>query len=218
MHIIKTMSYFYNCAKFILHKHIHGYEVGTEPAFDPEGLAAFREKLRGVDTYVEFGSGGSTILAASQVRILVSVESDPVFSRAVAKRLPSTHKNVFLLCPDVGPTAEWGTPVFGRPTPSRIEKWKAYPKAPWPVLGGHIPQLVLIDGRFRSACALETLLNVDRSTTILFDDYFNRDYSVVEQFADVQERHGFMAEFRKRGDFDADKCRPALQAAYADIR
>jgi len=49
--------------------------------------------------------------------------------------------------------------------------------------------LVLVDGRFRVACVLESLLSLSplSETQILLDDYVGRpEYAVVEEYADVK--------------------------------
>jgi len=215
--LAENLSYFYDAARFICHKHVYGYEVNPEPTFEPEALEFFKSVIRETSIYLEYGSGGSTILAARFVKALVSVESDRIFKRAVEKALPPHCIEIHLLSPSIGVTAKWGMPVFQRPTSRRIDRWKRYPKLPWAVLNGRRPETILIDGRLRVACALESLLNVDRNTRILVDDYVGRNYSIIEQFSDLISVHGMMAEFRKRTDFDAPECRKALEHSYSDL-
>ena len=48
---------------------------------------------------------------------------------------------------------------------------------------------MLVDGRFRVACVLESLLSLSplSETKILLDDYVDRpEYAVVEEYADVE--------------------------------
>lgn len=214
--LASKVSYFHRAARFVAHKHLYGYEVGSEPTFDLEGLAFFRSAIRDTSVYLEYGSGGSTVLAAQFVNTLVSVESDPVFRKAVERALPASNAEIHLLSPNIGPVREWGTPVFGRPTTSRIKRWKQYPAAPWPILAGRMPELILVDGRFRIACALESLLHVGRDTSLLVDDYVGRDYSDIARFADLVCLHGRMAEFRKKISFSESDCTHALAFAYSD--
>ncbi|ANW00423.1 hypothetical protein [Bradyrhizobium icense] len=211
-------SYFLDAGLFVAKKHILGYEVGFEPTFQPAGLAIFRSIIEKTSTYLEYGSGGSTIVASRYVNTLVSVESDPVFRRAVEKAMPPTKAELHLLSPYIGVTARWGTPVFGRPTESRIARWQRYPQAPWSILKTKEPNTILIDGRMRVACALESLLHVSSETRLLVDDYVGRNYSAIEEFADLIAIHGVMAEFRKKRSFDQQRCRTALNLSYSDLR
>jgi hypothetical protein len=130
------LEYFCKAAMFVARKHLIGFDVDPIPSFQPEALGFFNTIIPQTKIYIEYGSGGSTIVAAQHVEILISVESDPIFSRAVAARIAKDSKaEIHLLCPNVGITAHWGTPVFGRPTPSRARRWQKYPQAPWHVLG-----------------------------------------------------------------------------------
>jgi hypothetical protein len=216
--LLSKLAYFFDSARFVARKHLFGYEVDPEPTFQPEGLAFFKSIIPNTSVYLEYGSGGSTICAAHYVSTLVSVESDAVFKRAVQKKLPVTRADIHLLSPYIGVTAAWGTPVFGRPTKYRIERWKRYPRAPWPLLGTKIPDTILIDGRMRVACALESLLRIGTQTCLAVDDYAGRNYKAIERFADLISMHGVMAEFRKKSDFDEAGCRNTLEEAYSDLR
>jgi hypothetical protein len=218
MHAFDRARYFLYAAKFNARKYVRGYTIGPEPAFETEGLEFFRSVIPHSKIYLEYGSGGSTILAARSVSKLVSVESDSIFARAVKNALPQSRADIRILSPDIGFTLDWGYPVFERPTPRRIARWKRYPRAPWPALGADVPDTILIDGRARVACALETLLRVPRSSIVIVDDYVGRSYSMIEQFANIISLHGIMAVFRKRQDFDADKCQTMLNLAYHDMR
>lgn len=217
MGVWQRVEHFSKAAIFVVRERLLGCEISRTPALDQEALAAFTAALEKTAVYLEYGSGGSTLTASRVVHKLVSVESDPVFGRAVVNAIPADARaEVAVLRPDIGLTHAWGFPVFGRPTPSRIEKWKTYPKAPWPVLRETVPDTILIDGRFRVACALESLLHVGRDTRMLVDDYLGRNYRNIESFADLVAMHGRMAEFRKSSRFDAAACRSCLETAYAD--
>jgi hypothetical protein len=218
---LSRLKYFYCAARFNLRKHLHGAGsyLSPEPTFDQAGLEFFAVAIRESRVYLEYGSGGSTLMAARFVARLVSVEPDAIFAKAVRAALPETRANIAILTPDIGLTRDWGFPVFDRPTPARIAKWKRLPQAPWKVLSTDVPDLILIDGRMRVACALESLLRVNPATKILIDDYVDvgRNYKPVEQFADLIAMHGRMAEFRKREAFDEQACRTRLDLAYSDV-
>jgi len=58
------------------------------------------------------------------------------------------------------------------------------------------PNVILIDGRFRVACFLASLLLAKPGTIILFDDYVNRPhYHVVEKHLSLSKAAGRMVEF-----------------------
>lgn len=214
----KRAKYFSSAFTFVIKKHVIGFQVGANPSFDAEGLDWFLSIVPFSKVYLEYGSGGSTIVASRFVQTLVSVESDSSFGRAVEQKISKESlANIFCLYPNIGITAQWGRPIFGRPTPPRVERWKRYPRAPW---GGiinmpELPDLILIDGRMRVACALESLLHITPATRILVDDYIGRDYGVIEDFADLVAVRGRMGEFRKKQKFDREACALVLTKFYA---
>lgn len=146
---------------------------------------------------LEYGSGGSTVVAARLGHVqLFSVESDADWARnlqgwiareGIGARATIWHQ-------DIGRTREWGHPAQYRRADAL--RYYRYANEPWTRLGGHRPDIVLIDGRFRIGCFIATAANIRKPTRILFDDYANRPhYSFVEQIAPLVERVGRMAIF-----------------------
>lgn len=181
----------------------NGFKITDTPAFDPETDAWFRQRIATARAYVEFGSGASTLLAARAGVPTVSVESDARYAAAVRAALPA-GSDTHLLAVDIGLTEDWGYPVFTRPTPARVDMWRGYPTAPFALLetAGHVPDLVLVDGRFRVACALAMRHWLaqhganDTVVDLLFDDYAGRrHYHSVEQWLGAPTRVGRAALF-----------------------
>lgn len=135
--------------------------VPSQPHMTEAEIGLFRRALHGCSRYLEFGAGGSTgFVLASGVTNIVSVESDPEWVSALRSMGPladaiATGK-LHLLHGDIGPVGKWGYPAGT----ANKSLWRQYPNAPWPVWEklGAAPQLVLVDGRFRVACALRTAL------------------------------------------------------------
>jgi len=211
---------------FTARKYLLGYTVPTAPHLDEQGALLFRDVLTRTTRYLEYGTGGSTVLASEFADVVVAVESDARALTAVrralsaAKRRPALSK---LILVDIGFTRGWGAPLFTRPTPARLARWANYAMAPWDFFRQHgiAPDTILIDGRFRVACALACLLNLEARSPcqLLFDDYGDRPhYRAVEAFADLVSTHGRMAVFRKKETFDVDSCRHVLQAFSRDWR
>ncbi len=144
---------------------------------------------------LEYGSGGSTVLAADLGCTVFSVESDALW---MGKMLgwfaanPAKGK-VMLHHADVGPTGKWGMPR----NPRAFRNFPDYALSVWDRDDFEHPDLVLIDGRFRPACLLATAFRISRPVTVLFDDYADRgNYHGIEGFAEPVAMHGRMAEFR----------------------
>ncbi|WP_108810028.1 hypothetical protein [Sphingorhabdus sp. Alg231-15] len=178
----------------------HNLTISDKPAFDPEFEKLFTTEIAKANFYLEFGSGASTVLAARAGVQTVSVESDSKFAEAVRTVLGAQAPVKIVVC-DIGITEEWGYPVFTRPTAKRLEIWRNYTKIPFTHIAKStsFPDMVLIDGRFRVACALATALNAQKMggiTAIYIDDYRDREhYHVVEDYLGAPIMIGRAARF-----------------------
>lgn len=172
--------------------------ISTTPHMEPEGQALLAERLGKSETFLEYGSGGSSVMAAqSRVKRIYSVDSDETFLRAVQARIEQIGIGAEKYQPiyvDIGPTGDWGRPRdFGS-----AALWPAYANEPWTLLEleGASPDLILIDGRFRVASFLVSALLAQEGCVILFDDYFDRPgYHIVEKYLKPVRAAGRMAEF-----------------------
>lgn len=172
-------------AAFLWHRHVTGFSAPAAPEMDPEFLERFTALLGDAQLYLEFGSGGSTLLAARLATPTLSVESDPVFARTI-RRAIAPGAEVTVLHADIGWTEARGFPLLKRPTARRLDRWRRYIALPFDHLSRRaaFPDLILVDGRFRRACALESARQArlaGRSALLLFDDYRHRPgYHAVE--------------------------------------
>lgn len=167
----------------------------------PEAEAShLREVYSGARVILEYGSGGSTTLAASMTgKRVFSVESDKAWALRLqtqidAQDLPSPTT---LYHADIGPTGAWGRPLDG----THWQLFHTYPLAIWDQPYFLEPDAVLIDGRFRVACLMTTLARITKPVTILFDDYTERpSYHVVERYIKPSKTVGRMAVFEAQPD------------------
>ena len=144
---------------------------------------------------LEYGSGGSTVIAGDNPQALAfSVESDADWA-AMMQQWFEAHPpkgRVVLHHADIGATKEWGMPVNNR----RVGKWPGYPNSVWDRPDFQQPDTVLIDGRFRLACFLTVLFRTTAPVKVLWDDYEGRPgYHSAERLCQPVARHGRMAEF-----------------------
>ena len=173
-------------------------EIPDRPLMELEGINLLDSFMKKTKIYLEYGSGGSTIMAANlNISEIHTIDSDFSFMMAVkTKALKINSKlNLQLHYCDIGPVREWGNPI----DTSKATSWSHYCIAGWKdFLDSQIsPDLILIDGRFRVASFLASLLFGSPNCTILFDDYFGRSqYQVVEDYITHIERAGRMACFR----------------------
>jgi hypothetical protein len=189
-------------AGFFYHQRVVGFDVPNMPHFDPASTGTFLTLLGASKFYLEFGSGGSTVAAAKQKIRTITVESDRYFAKAVKSKIGVNANNTMLII-NTGITVEWSFPLFTRKTSSRVRRWSSYVDIPLNLIDrshGHFPDLILIDGRFRKACALACAaraIEMAVATTICFDDYADRDwYHDVETHLGKPEMIGRMAIFK----------------------
>jgi len=169
-------------------------------------------------SYLEFGAGGSTVVAAQTVKKqVITVDSDAVWLErvrttcaALGSRLtPATH------LADIGATKEWGYPADA----THRADWPRYHESVWDVPGANRADLYLIDGRFRVACLLQILLRAPGEATILFHHYASRPhYHVIEPFVRVLGQTEELAAFKRHRRFSREKAALALQQARFDAR
>ena len=168
---------------------VHG--VPLVPHMPQPVVAWLEEKLQRTTCFLEYGSGGSTRLAAAiGVPHIVSVESDRAFAAAVeaAVTAADSKSQCKVIHADIGRTKGWGYPTGFE----GFQRWPNYALAPWDfVRANHLsPDFILIDGRFRVSCFLASLLEARPGTHILFDDYGDRvpRYGHVERFLKPAEQ------------------------------
>jgi hypothetical protein len=195
--------------------------IPDTPAFDVEGDRYFAARMPTARIYLEYGSGGSTIVAAKSRVRFKTVDSDPFFLRAVENKITSefgSPNGDFLYC-NIGMTELWGIPIFKRLSAGRRKRWKRYPLAPWLNDPSFLPDLVLIDGRFRVACALTTIkyLSNKVSFEILVDDYRDRpEYREIEKYAELSSMQGRMAVFKPKPAVNLDNIDRAIETYSLD--
>ena len=133
--------------------------------------------------YLEFGCGGSTYVAAQRVGgSIVSVDSSTGWLDTVRAACagPECAVKPEMVHVDIGPTGAWGVPTDG----STRGRWPTYYETPWTVPGTYESDLVLVDGRFRVACFVKTLMNCRPDAVIVMHDFASRGhYHVVRQVA-----------------------------------
>ncbi|MDX1780018.1 MAG: hypothetical protein R3256_01745 [Thalassovita sp.] len=162
----------------------------------PEAEAvALSRAYAGADTILEYGSGGSTVMAAELGKTVWSVESDPDWAQMMRDYFAAHPPlgEVHIVHADIGPTRQWGQPVDD----SGWKKFPRYPLAIWDRAGFTHPDVVLVDGRFRVGCALATAFRITRPVTLYFDDYADRErlHAVEDFLGKPVEMIGRMARF-----------------------
>jgi predicted O-linked N-acetylglucosamine transferase (SPINDLY family) len=162
----------------------------------PAEVAAYVKRLyTQASVILEYGSGGSTLLAANMPeKTVISVENDARWAEDMQgwianATLPSTPR---IYPVDVGETGKWARPKNAR----HWKRFHTYPLKVWDEPYFEQPDVILIDGRFRIACFVTAYLRATKPMIVLFDDYVDRPhYHVVERLVKPTEFVGRMARF-----------------------
>jgi hypothetical protein len=146
---------------------------GEDTAF---GLTAgevevVKKYLKPDSRYLEFGSGGTTLLAHSiGVKAISTVDCDKARLEK-AKSMIGADPHAILSYADIGPTKDWGVPS----DQATAFRWPSYYLDIWNKLD-LLPNVVLLGGRFRVASALQTIARCGTDSVILFHQFWPRDY------------------------------------------
>ena len=169
-----------------------------QPHMSAAEITQLELQLAGRTSLLEFGCGGSTLVAARQVQKIVSVDSDPAWLADVGTNLARAAIDFTPYHADIGPTREWGYPADER----RLRDWPRYHVNVWRHLAGS-PDAVLIDGRFRVACLLQSVIHCKPDCILMFHDFFDRPhYHVVLRHTEVLARVDTLAVMRAKQQVD----------------
>ncbi|MBS0232901.1 MAG: class I SAM-dependent methyltransferase [Proteobacteria bacterium] len=189
------------------------------PSMTAMEINRYCELLNGATNILEFGAGGSTLLAAERPGLqITSVDSDPGWFAKLREK-PAINRaekegRLRLLHIDIGPTGEWGHPIDD----TKRELWPNYSNLPWEMLDQK-PDLVFIDGRFRVACGLCTALHAKPGQTVVaVHDFERRRYRALKFYLKKTEMVERLAIFEPRRFMPPFVIENALRKYAADPR
>lgn len=170
-----------------------------EPRMSLLEKSLFENTLRGKKRFLEFGAGGSTVLAAKlSVTNIVSVESDKQWLSMLSKREELKGSKFTQFHVDIGKTKEWGFPADS----ASAINWPKYHQSVWDTLSWE-PDFVLVDGRFRVACTLASICHCPPTVPIAIHDFWDRPYyHCVLKYLDTVERAENIGIFQTKKNVD----------------
>jgi hypothetical protein len=146
----------------------------------------FEKYLKKSKFYLEYGSGASTFFAKKNKKKFISLEADKSFYSFLKKNI----KQIKYL--DIGPTKYFSIPIL--PTCMIKKKINYYSNYLTNIYNsqGVIPDLILIDGRFRILTTLKIIRFLKKkkaqNITIIIDDYLKRrHYKNIENIVTVHQ-------------------------------
>lgn len=138
---------------------------------------------------LEFGCGGSTKIAAdTDAYKIYAVESDSNWIEKCSEipeiKIRLNNNSLKFFHAFIGETISYGRPA----NKDGLAQWPAYSCGIWSMMGTDIPDVVLIDGRFRMSCLLQSLLRCPSETRLLVHDFWSRPaYRDALRYTDVLE-------------------------------
>lgn len=173
-------------------------------AMSDDELCLLVKHLENAELYLEYGAGGSSVLAtrSESIKKIVSVESSAEFVEHLIKSHPelseaqAKQKLRFQLV-DIGKTGDWGRPVDD----SRKAFWPNYSLLPFAEgqNNGGLFDTILVDGRFRVACCLAAYIGGADQMRLLVHDFTSRKhYGVILNFYDIIECVGTLVVLKRK--------------------
>lgn len=169
------------------------------------GKPEFLSRLAGsANVYGEYGVGLSSVwVSRNTTADILAVDTSREWIARVSECLPEGRATLRHV--SVGDLVSWGRPRDYR----HRSAFEDYVSSIW--THDRKPDLVLVDGRFRVACFLKSLLEADEGARIVFDDYTDRpQYHVVEEFAEPEEVGPRQGLFVVNGSRDVGRIRREL--------
>jgi hypothetical protein len=180
----------------------------------PEEKDLFKALLSDSKNYLEFGLGGSPIFSLINSRTqIVSIDTNHSWIafmkkfKIIQKFLGDRLKIYYI---DIGPTKSWGLPI----NDSSQEKFENFSSQIFSLEDPKKFDVVLVDGRFRVACTLQTILNCNqnRNLKILIHDYSLREeYKEVEKFLTISEFSRTLYAFTIKENINYDEVKNSYE-------
>tara|TARA_Y100001960_G_C14640959_1_gene810829 strand:+ start:468 stop:1172 length:705 start_codon:yes stop_codon:yes gene_type:complete len=175
------------------------YSIDETPSLEKASNKFFTDSLSKSKLYLEYGSGGSTVLASKLGINYITVETDLIFLNAVKNKVNQlgnkSLSNQKYIYKNIGLTSRWGHSLFpGTKRKGLLRKFRNYSDPKFVMKDK--PDLIMIDGRFRAVTLLRmySRLKSYSGWKVLFDDYFSREeYQIVSKFFKVDKRVGRLA-------------------------
>lgn len=163
-----------------LTEHAQAYSLDLKVMMGPKEIQLYDEMLSKGSVYFEFGLGGSTLFAAqhSNLHHITAVDSSTSWITKVKSEAPIAagiqRGRISIVHVDLGPVGAYGYPIH-----RDAAREREYSKA---ILGTTpAPDVVLVDGRYRVACALRTVLSAVQNgwphLILMIHDYERQEYA-----------------------------------------
>ena len=171
-------------------------------------IKLFYKYLDKATNYFEFGSGGSTYqaLIRDNIKSIYSIENHKPYYQELNDKLKNTSYNLkklnYILI-----NMKTKKNTTGHPSKDSkhedLVKYSRYFRNLDKDIQSNI-DLILIDGRFRSACLLNSFEFINDNTIIIFDDFYGKSpprekyYNIVLDYFEIIEKIGRLVVLKKK--------------------
>lgn len=167
--------------------------------------AIFDAAIKESHHYLEFGLGGSTFRALQKSKAKIyTVESSSDWINQMQQYFVIRYfenKRLYIFPVNIGPTRDWGYPK----SDNYQNLFEAYSSNIFELINRKSIDLVLVDGRFRVACTLKTILSCHENNClrILIHDFWNREqYHVLLKYLDTVKKSDSIGLFSIKKNID----------------
>jgi hypothetical protein len=165
----------------------------------------FDQVIKSSSHYLEFGMGGSTIRVLQESKSKVyTVESSIDWIGQMRKYLLIKYmvvtKRLQIFHVDIGKTGSWGSPIGNYSK----HLYPNYSSSIFNCIDKRLIDTVFIDGRFRVACVMKTILECCNNEKLVFliHDFQRKEYHIVLKYLEEDERCINLVKFHLKKDID----------------
>lgn len=182
-----------------------GFE-GKKPTMleiEYNGWAKTAEVFNNGGRHLDFGTGSSSHYACGVYAHVNAIDSQKQYCDLVQSELAKAQSRcgkIEMNCVDVGALADWGAPVKGKTDVSFY--FSQYVNAVDGFRNSPYYDSILVDGRFRVACAIKSLKYLRRDSVFFIHDW-PRSYRLIEEYADHLESFGTLALLAPKANLTA---------------
>ncbi len=174
-------------------------------------IKMFENAIRDCGFYFEFGCGGSTFRACKLgAKKIVSVESQKIWIEEIKQyEQVKIHPDITFLAIDIN-AGDMGRPINN----TKQNNFPLYSSA---IDNYENIDVVLVDGRFRLACACKAVIN--RVQSILIHDFTNRaHYHDILPYIEIVEQTGTLIRARPKSNINMQDLEALYEKSKLDYR
>ena len=174
----------------------------TKPIMTDLERELFINTIKNSKYYLEFGGGGSTFL------ILKSTNAKVICVEGDMNWINHMRMNYFI----------YEQELLCR-LKSEYDKYPNYSSKVFEYIDKEKIDTVFIDGRFRVACALQSIINLNKNAVIIIHDFFDRDYyHVLLNYLEVINKADTLGVFKIKENINYDEIKELIKQYQYDLR